>query len=165
MAKKQNSKKNQADERGKPSIPFAGKALKAKAFLTDIFLLLMPFFYVSIYIIFDGLKDVASHRLEAWIYAIIPFLLILSIFMLKDKGRTPGSRSQGLKVIEFHSLKSPSLFSIVFRNLTLILTLIVPIFWLIPFFRKDARSLHDLLSATCVIVDSNPSQNKLSETS
>ena len=165
MAKKQGSKNNQSDKREKPSIPFAGKAIKAKAFLTDVFMLLMPFFYLTIYFVFDGLKDVASHRLEAWIYAIIPFLVILTIFMFKDEGRTPGARSQGLKVIEFHSLKSPSLFSIIFRNLTLVLTLVVPFFWLIPFFRQDARSLHDLLSATCVIVDANPPQNKMSEKS
>jgi len=170
MAKKQRfrdtkqSRATKIDHIEKPSIPFASSGAKAKAFLTDIFMLLMPILYISIYVIFDGLEDVASHRLEAWGYAMIPFLLILTIFMLKDEGRTPGTRAQGLKVIEFHTLNKPSLFSVVFRNFTLLFSLFIPIFWFIPFFRKDKRTLHDLLSATCVIVDPNPPKEKVFKT-
>ena len=144
----------------KPIIPFASTGVKAKAFLTDIFMLLMPMLYISIYLFHDGLEDVALHRLETWIYAMIPFLIILTLFMLKDEGRTPGARSQGLKVIEFYSLNKPSLFSIIFRNFSLLFSLFIPVFWFIPFFRKDKRMLHDFLSATCVIVDSKSTQGE-----
>ena len=167
MAKKQrfrDTKQNRETKTNyveKPRIPFATSGVKAKAFLTDVFMLLMPLLYVSIYLIHDGLEDVASHRLEAWAYAMIPFLLILSVFMLKDEGRTPGARAQSLKVIEFHSLNKPSFFSIIFRNFSLLFSLFIPIFWFIPLFRKDKRMLHDLLSATCVIVDPNPPQEKV----
>jgi len=145
----------------KPVIPFASLGLKAKAFLTDIFMLLMPMLYMSIYLIHDGLEDVALHRLEAWAYALIPFLIMLTIFMLKDEGRTPGARAQGLKVIEFHSLEKPSLFSTLFRNITLLFSLFIPFFWLLPLFRRDSRTLHDLLSATCLIVDPNPPKERV----
>ena len=167
MAKKQRfrdtkqKRETKTNKVKKPRIPFATSGVKAKAFLTDVFMLLMPMFYLSIYVVFDGLEDVASHRLEAWAYAMIPFLLILTIFMVKDEGRTPGARSQGLKVIEFHSLDKPSLFSIVFRNITLLFSMFIPIFWFIPFFRKDKRMLHDLLSATCVMVEPNPPKDKV----
>ena len=167
MAKRQrfrDTKQKRAtntDKVEKPKIPFASLGVKAKAFLTDIFMLLMPLFYVSIYLVFDGLEDVAKHRLSAWAFAIIPFLLLLTLFMLKDEGRSPGARSQGLKVIEFHTLEKPSLFSTVFRNLMLPFSMFIPIFWLIPFFRKDKQMLHDLLSATCVIVDPNPPKEKV----
>jgi len=167
MAKKQrfrDTKQNRVTKTNyveKPRIPFATSGIKAKAFLTDVFMVLMPLLYVSIYLIHDGLEDVASHRLEAWAYAMIPFLLILTLFMLKDAGRTPGARSQGLKVIEFHTLNKPSFFSIVFRNFALLFSLFIPIFWFIPLFRKDKRMLHDFLSATCVIVDPNPPQEKV----
>ncbi len=170
MAKKQrfrDTKQKRAtktDYVEKPGIPFATTGKKAKAFLTDLFMLLMPILYLSIYVVFDGLEDVASHRLEAWAYAMIPFLLILTIFMFKDEGRTPGARSQSLKVIEFHSLNKPSLFSLIFRNFTLLFSLFIPIFWFIPFFRKDKRMVHDLLSATCVIVDPNPPKEKVFKT-
>jgi uncharacterized RDD family membrane protein YckC len=170
MAKKQRfrdtkqNRETKIDYVEKPRIPFATSGMKAKAFLTDVFMLLMPLLYVSIYVLFDGLEDVASHRLEAWAYAMIPFLLILTVFMLKDEGRTPGARAQGLKVIEFHTLEKPSLFSIIFRNFSLLFSMFIPIFWVIPFFRKDKRMLHDLLSATCVMVDPNPPKEKVFKT-
>ncbi len=167
MAKKQRfrdtkqQRVSKREEIEKPRIPFASLGLRAKAFLTDVFMLLMPLFYVSIYLIFDGLEDVASHRLEAWAYAMIPFLLFLTLFMVKDEGRTPGARAQGLKVIDTHTLEKPSLFSIIFRNFSLLFSLFIPIFWLLPFFRKDKQMVHDLLSATCTMVDPNPPQDKV----
>ena len=49
----------------KPKIPFARKAVKSKAFLTDNFMLFMPIFYFVIYVVFDGLQDAGEHKLEA----------------------------------------------------------------------------------------------------
>jgi len=167
MAKKQrfrDTKKqraNRVNDVVKPTIPFAPLGLRVKAFLTDVFMLLMPMLYLSIYLLHDGLEDVAAHRLEAWAYALIPFLIMLTIFMLKDEGRTPGARAQGLKVIEFHSLENPSLFSILFRNITLLFSLFIPIFWFIPFFRKDKRMVHDFLSATALVIDPNPPKERV----
>ena len=170
MAKKQRfrdtkqKRETKIDRVEKPRIPFATLGQRAKAFLTDTFMLLMPILYVSIYLIFDGLEDVANHRLEAWAYAMLPFLLILTLFMFKDEGRTPGARAQSLKVINFYSLDKPSLFAIVFRNFSLLFSIFIPIFWIIPFFRKDKRMLHDFLSATCVMVDPNPPKDKVFKT-
>ena len=169
MAKKQRFReiKKQRSERvdggEKPTLPFASLGLRAKAFLTDVFMLLMPMLYLSIYLIHDGLKDVAMHRLEAWAYALIPFLILLTIFMVKDEGRTPGARAQGLKVVALPSLEKPSLFSIIFRNVTLLFSLFIPLFWLMPFFRKERTMVHDYLSATALIVDPNPPQKRVSK--
>ena len=157
----QEKKESRIDKMAKPTIPYASIGKRFKAFLTDVFMLLMPFMYLSIYLIFDGLEDVASHRLEAWLYAMVPFLLILTLFMAKDQGRTPGARAQGLKVINFQLLDEPSLFTIVFRNITLLFSIFIPVFWLIPFVRKDNRMLHDYFSASCVIVDPNPPEDKV----
>jgi len=143
----------------KPRIPFAGSAIKAKAFLTDTFMLFMPIIYFVIYVVMDGLQGVGEEKLLTWAYTLIPFLTILTIFMFKDEGRTPGARSQKLKVINFHTLEKPSLFDIVFRNLSFLLTLSLPILWVIPFMRKDKRGVHDFLSATCVIIDPTPPNN------
>jgi len=139
----------------KPTIPFASNGIKAKAFLTDIFMLFMPIMYIVIYLIMDGREGAAHDKLLAWSYVMVPFLSILTIFMFKDKGRTPGARSQGLRVIDIHTLGKPSLFSLIFRNFSLLFTLFIPIFWFFSYFRKDRQSLHDLLSATSVIVDSS----------
>jgi uncharacterized RDD family membrane protein YckC len=137
----------------KPKIPFARGGLRAKAFLTDIFMLFMPFIYFVIYIIMGGLEEASHEKLLTWGYSLLPFLVLITIFMFKDNGRTPGERSQSLKVIDFDTLDKPSLFSIIFRNLTLVLTLIIPFAWFVMIFRKDSRTLHDFLSNTCVIID------------
>lgn len=172
MAKKQRfrdlkqgrvSEVNSTSKPTKPQIPFAKNGVKAKAFLTDIFMLFMPIMYLVIYLVMDGREGASHEKLLAWTYVMIPFLLLLTLFMFKDEGRTPGARSQGLKVIEFHTLENPSLFSILFRNFSLLFTLFIPIFWFVPFFRKDGRNIHDLLSATCVIVDPTPPKNASSK--
>ena len=163
MAKKQrfrDTKKNKTtkgtEKVVKPTIPYASKGKRAKAFLTDMFMIFMPLMYAVIYLVMDGREGASQEKLLAWTYVMVPYLLILTFFMWKDEGRTPGARSQGLKVIEFHTLEKPSLFSIIFRNLTLPFSLFIPLFWLVPLFRKDGRTIHDLLSATCLIVDPNP---------
>ena len=163
MAKKQrfrDTKKNRVtsgtEKIAKPVIPYANKRQRAKAFLTDIFMLFMPIMYAVIYVVMDGREGASNEKLLAWVYVMIPYLIILTIFMYKDEGRTPGARSQGLKVIEFHTLEKPSLFSIVFRNLMLPFSLFIPFFWFVPLFRRDGRAIHDFLSATCLIVDPNP---------
>lgn len=134
-----------------PTIPFAGNGLKAKAFLTDTFMLFMPIFYFVIYVVFGSLQAASEQKLLAWSYALVPFVLLQTIFMYKDKGRTPGARANGLKVIDCDTLDKPSLFSIIFRNLALILTVFTLFGWMMMFFRKDKRGLHDFLSNTCVI--------------
>ncbi len=137
----------------KTAIPFAGNGVKAKAFLTDTFMLFMPLFYFVIYVVFGSLQEASAHKLLAWSYALLPFILIQTIFMFKDQGRTPGARANGIKVVDIYTLNKPSLFSIVFRNLAVILSILTLFGWVMTFFRKDKRSLHDLLSNTCVIID------------
>ena len=162
MAKKQHFRDiKQGRERSitpkkvkKPKIPFASTGVRAKALLTDIFMLFMPLFYFVIYVVMGSLEEASHEKLLSWGYALIPYLIILTIFMYRDQGRTPGMRSQSLKVIDFNTLDKPSLFSIIFRNLSFILTLLIPIAWFVPFFRKDSRTLHDFLSNSCIIIDS-----------
>lgn len=142
---------NQTDKIKKPLIPFAKNSIKAKAFLTDLFMLFMPIFYFVIYIVMGSLQASGEEKLLTWTYTLIPFLIIQTIFMYKDEGKTPGLRSQRLKVIDVSTLDKPSLFVIIFRNLALILSILTFFGWIMMFFRKDKRGLHDLLSNTCVI--------------
>lgn len=135
----------------KPKIPFAKNSVKAKAFLTDTFMLFMPLFYFIIYVVMGSLQEAGEAKLLTWAYTLVPFLIILTIFMYKDEGKTPGLRSQSLKVIDIDTLDKPSLFSIIFRNFALLLSILTFFGWVMMFFRKDKRGLHDLLSNTCVI--------------
>jgi uncharacterized RDD family membrane protein YckC len=129
---------------------YASAGLKIKAFITDSFMLLMPIMYVVFYFVMDGREGFAEHRLAGWLYILIPLIIVQTLFLYKT-GQTPGYRAYNLILIDEKTKRKPSLFVIVFRNLTAILSFFTLIGWALMFFRKDKKNLHDLLSATAVV--------------
>ena len=129
---------------------YAPVGLKIKAFITDAFMLLMPIMYVVFYLVMDGREGFAEHRLAGWFYILIPLIMVQTIFMYKT-GQTPGYRAYNITLIDENTKKKPSLFVILFRNLAAILSLFTILGWALMFFRKDNKTLHDLLSATAVV--------------
>jgi uncharacterized RDD family membrane protein YckC len=120
-------------------------------------MILTPLLYFVIYVVMGGLESASHEKLLSWAYALIPYTIIISSFMIKDKGRSPGMRSQSLHVANATNLSPASTFSIIFRNMSFLLTLAVPFVWILPFFRKDNKALHDLLSATVVAITDDQS--------
>ena len=131
--------------------PYASVGMKIKAFLTDSFMLVMPIMYVVFYLIMGGREGFSEHKAMGWIYILIPLVIVQTLFMFKT-GQTPGYRAYNLSLIDTNSGKKPTLFIILFRNLSAILSLFTFFGWVIMFFRKDNKTLHDLLSGTAVIV-------------
>ena len=129
---------------------YASVGLKIKAFLTDAFMLLMPIMYVVFYLVMDGREDFAEHKLLGWFYILLPLIIVQTLFMYKT-GQTPGYRAYNITLIDEHTKKKPALFIILFRNLAAILSLFTFLGWALMFFRKDNKTLHDLLSATAVV--------------
>jgi len=139
-----------------PKIHYASAGSKIKAFITDAFMLLMPIMYIVFYFVMDGREDFAAHKALGWAYILIPLVIVQTLFMYKT-GQTPGYRAYNLNVIDTYSKEKPSLFIILFRNLAAILSLFT-FAWIMMFFRKDSKTLHDLLSATAVVsTDANKS--------
>ncbi len=130
--------------------PYASVGLKVKAFLTDAFMLVMPLMYIVFYLVMDGREGFAAHKLLGWVYILIPLVIIQTLFMYYT-GQTPGYRAYNITLIDEHTHKKPSLFVIFFRNLCAILSLFTLFGWVLMFFRKDNKTLHDLLSATAVV--------------
>ena len=110
----------------------------------------MPIMYVVFYLIMDGREGFADHRVLGWIYILIPLVIVQTIFMSRT-GQTPGYRAYNIKLIDENTKEKPSTFIILFRNLSAILSLFTLIGWALMFFRKDHKTLHDLLSATAVV--------------
>lgn len=138
-------------EKSKPSTEnYASVGLKVKAFLTDSFMLVMPIMYIVFYLIMDGREGFAAHRIMGWVYILVPLVIVQTIFMYRT-GQTPGYRAYNITLIDEKTKKRPSLFVILFRNLSAILSLFTLIGWALMFFRKDNKTLHDLLSATAVV--------------
>jgi uncharacterized RDD family membrane protein YckC len=129
---------------------YASVGLKIKAFLTDAFMLLMPIMYIVFYLVMDGREDFAEHKLLGWFYILLPLVIVQTLFMYKT-GQTPGYRAYNITLMDEHTKKRPSLFIILFRNLAAILSLFTFLGWIVMFFRKDNKTLHDLLSATAVV--------------
>ena len=129
---------------------YASVGLKIKAFLTDAFMLLMPIMYVVFYLVMDGREGFAEHKLLGWFYILLPLVIIQTIFMYLT-GQTPGYRAYNITLIDENTKMKPSLFVIIFRNLSAILSLFTLLGWALMFFRKDHKTLHDLLSATAVV--------------
>ena len=129
---------------------YASAGMKIKAFLTDAFMLLMPIMYVVFYLIMDGREGFSEHKLLGWLYILLPLIIVQTIFMVKT-GQTPGYRAYNITLIDEHTKEKPSLFIILFRNLAAILSFFTILGWMLMFFRKDNKTLHDLLSATAVI--------------
>ena len=123
---------------------------KLKAFLTDSFMLLMPIMYVVFYLVMGGREGFAEHKIVGWLYILVPLVVLQTLFMYKS-GQTPGYRAYKIEVIDEATGKRPSLFLILFRNLCAILSMATLFGWMLMFFRKDNKNLHDLLSGTAII--------------
>ena len=137
---------------------YASTGSKIKAFLTDAFMLAMPIMYVVFYLIMGGREGFAEHKALGWVYILVPLVIAQTIFMFKT-GQTPGYRAYKLTLIDESTGEKPSLFIILFRNLCAILSLFTLFGWVMMFFRKDSKTLHDLLSRTAVIYKSEIIKN------
>ena len=129
---------------------YAPVGIKIKAFLTDAFMLVMPIMYVVFYLIMDGREGFAEDKLLGWFYILLPLVLVQTIFMYIS-GQTPGYRAYNITLVDEKTKMKPTLFVILFRNLSAILSLFTILGWVLMFFRKDNKTLHDLLSATAVV--------------
>ena len=130
--------------------PYASAGEKVKAFLTDSFMLLMPIMYAVFYLVMGGREGFAAHKALGWLYILVPLVIVQTIFMVKT-GQTPGYRAYNLEVIDESTGKRPSPGIILFRNLAAILSMATLFGWMMMFFRKDRKNLHDLLSNTAIV--------------
>jgi len=119
-----------------------------KAFITDSFMILMPIMYIVFYLVFDGREGFAQHKMLGWLYILVPYILISSIFIAKAS-QTPGMKAYNLCVIKTDGTKVD--FSTALLRQLLAVWDFFLFTWIIEFFRKDRRTLHEILSSTELI--------------
>ncbi len=129
---------------------YAPVGLKIKAFLTDAFMLVMPIMYVVFYLIMDGREGFAQEKVLGWVYILVPLIIAQTLFM-HFTGQTPGYRAYNITLIDEQTKEKPTFFIILFRNASAVLSLFTILGWALMFFRKDNKTLHDLLSATAIV--------------
>lgn len=149
----------------KHKVPYANNKQKTKAALTDSFMLLMPIMYIVFYLVMGSREEFAEDKLIGWLYILLPFIIVQTLFMYFGNGQTPGYRAYDIRVVDSKTFQKAPLFSLIFRNLAMLLSLLTVIGWLMMFFRKDKKGLHDLLSQTAVIYSPRPRQTGNSQKS
>ena len=122
---------------------------RIKAFLVDMFLIMMPIMYVTAYIIMDGKDDFQGSETARWVTSLIFGLIV--IFFWQKNGQTPGSKAYELKVVHSKTGEILSWKQALIRYVLFIVSAVSIAGLLVPFFRKDRKTLHDLLSNSCMI--------------
>ena len=75
--------------------------------------------------------------------------------LLYKFGQTPGKKAYQIKVVDFKSGQNIGFFQAWLRFVGFLLSAALLIGIIFPFYRKDKRSLHDLIANTVVIATKN----------
>ncbi len=145
---KKESKKSQKD-----LPPYASIGNKTKAFITDLFMLLMPIMYIVVYLVMGGLQGFSEHLMKGWIYILLPNFIITFLFFWRTS-QTPGCRAYGIKLVDSRSGGEAHPLALALRYYFELISIITVAGLLMAYFRKDHKCLHDLLSGT-VLVDTD----------
>ncbi|MDO8454703.1 MAG: RDD family protein [Sulfurimonas sp.] len=137
---------------------------RAKAFVTDIFMIGLPVALIIMMMFgYDetksaGALDVIVKDKKAITNApnptasIVQIVLIMGVHVLlwRKDGQTPGKKFAHIKVVDAKTLKEASLFKLILRFIGYFVSVLTLGFFL-GLFRDDKKTLHDLLSGTAVI--------------
>ena len=117
---------------------------RIKAFIIDMFMIMMPISYFITYII-AGSKEAFQHSYLKNLPSIIFSIII--IFLIYKFDQTLGMRAYNLKV----KFKKKSLWIVILRYLIFLISaaLFLPLFF--AFFDKENRSLWDIATGSKVI--------------
>ncbi len=143
-------------KRSQGTFNFAKRRDILKAFVVDSFMLLMPILYIVIYFLFSGREGFAQHRLLGWLYILIPLIVVETLFLVKS-GQTPGMKAYGIKLIFLPTSQKPPLSTIILRQILSKFTFLL-FGWIVLFFRKDGRNLHDLIVGTAFVNEDSNSE-------
>lgn len=156
-------------KRNQPIVAYAGFIPRIKAFVTDIFMIGLP--VALVIMVLFGYEETKSagaidlivqdqvsleHRPNP-MASIVQILLIMGVHvgMWKRDGQTPGKKFAKIQVVDAKTLQRASYLQLCLRFVGYFLSFITLIGFFVGLFRKDKRTLHDLLSATAVIYTKN----------
>jgi uncharacterized RDD family membrane protein YckC len=147
--KQQSKSKITTKEKEDINIPYAYTVDRIKAFITDMFMIYAPILYMITYIFLDGKDDFQSSQYAPMI-GVILYGIIYAIF-LSTTGQTPGKKAYTMKVVDAKTHKKIGFFKAIFRFISFLLSATFLLGLFVQFYRKDNRSLHDLMASTIVI--------------
>jgi len=128
----------------------ASPLFRLKAFITDMFMIMMPIMYVTTYIILDGKDSFQGNEFAHWITMAVYGAITIIFWVLK--GQTPGFKAYDLILIDDKTKKTLGVVSATLRYIMFIISAISILGVLLPFFRKDNKTFQDLVMNTSVII-------------
>ena len=126
---------------------------RIKAFITDMFMIMMPIMYITTYIIMDGKDDFQASDMAHWLTMVLYGVIIISFWVAK--GQTPGFKAYDIILVDDKTQEKLGLLKATLRYIFFIISAVSIVGFLLPFFRKDKKTLQDLVVQTSVIDDEN----------
>lgn len=121
-----------------------------KAFVVDLFIILMPILYIMTYLILDGKDDFQQNQLAIFLCSLF-FGVILSIFFAKN-GQSPGYRAYELYLVDDKTKKNPNFIKLLLRYIIFLFSCAFVFGIVLALIRKDKKNLHDLLTKTTPLI-------------
>lgn len=144
--KQKSSLQKNKDEHNIASSPISSRI---KAFVVDMFMIMMPLSYITTYILMDGKDDFQGSQAARWSIAIV-YGLIIIIFWI-SKGQTPGLKAYSMKIINEKTKQKISLPRAILRYIAFLIASMTVVLAFMPFFRKDKKTFQDLVSKTIIV--------------
>ena len=128
---------------------YAKYSSRVKALITDLFMIYAPILYIITYIALNG-KDEFQNSQIAPLIGVSLYALIYSILVGKF-GQTPGKKAYDIKIVDARTGENISFIRAFIRFIAFLFSATILLGLLVPFYRKDNKSLHDLICSTVVI--------------
>jgi len=146
--KKQSKQKHQ-QKNSSQKVKYANSIDKIKAFITDMFMIYAPILYFLAYVVMDG-KDAFQNSQLAPFIGVTLYGLIYATLISKF-GQTPGKKAYAIKVVDDKTHENISFLRALWRFLTFLFSATILLGLFTGIYRKDKKSLHDILSNTIEI--------------
>lgn len=145
---KNETKEETLDNQSCTSIP-----PRIKAFIVDMFMIMMPLAYLTTYVFMNGKDDFQGSQEARWGISLIYGLIIIIFWVAK--GQTPGLKVYGLKLIDAKTRNKISLPKAILRYLLFLFSAMSIALAFLPFFRKDKKTFQDLVTNSLVVKSSD----------
>jgi len=142
-------KKSKTKDLKLETIVYATITSRVKAFITDMFMIYMPILYFITYVVLSGKEDFQASTFAPFIgVSIYGFIYAI---LLHKLGQTPGKKAYSIKVVHAKTHKNLTFFQALWRFVSFLFSATILLGFILPFYREDIRSLHDLLANSIVI--------------
>ncbi|MBE9819103.1 RDD family protein [Campylobacter concisus] len=122
---------------------------RVKAFIIDLFIIGMPIFYATTYLVLDG-KEAFLHNQIA-IFGTNSLISLIMCLFFSIKAQTPGYKAQEIYLINLKTGRKLSFFHTILRQICFAFAGFSILGLCLCFFRKDKLNLHDVITHSAAV--------------